>query len=145
MLISGMHELRGFQHVISGQGRPSPRGSDAFPSVSDFSTLFPKHLSYSLENVPNFIYSRKNVRFKFPMKFFRYRLQIYNFSPIFGKNIIFPYFCKLPPDFVKFTCIFVANAARAPSARVSASAPPYIYVWSRLSHCLYHLTHALFP
>src|SRR6218665_484226 len=40
---------------------------------------------------------------------------------------------------------FVANAARAPSARVSASAPPYLYVWSRLSHCLYHLTHALFP
>src|SRR6218665_305897 len=39
----------------------------------------------------------------------------------------------------------VANAVRAPSARVSASAPPYIYVWSRLSHCLYHLTHALFP
>ena len=70
MLISGMHELRGFQHVISGQGRPFPRGSDAFPPVSDFSTLFPKHLSYSLENVPNFIFSRKNVRFKFPMKFF---------------------------------------------------------------------------
>src|SRR6218665_3443592 len=39
----------------------------------------------------------------------------------------------------------VANAVRAPSARVSASAPPYLYVWSRLSHCLYHLTHALFP
>src|SRR6218665_111427 len=38
----------------------------------------------------------------------------------------------------------VANAVRAPSARVSASAPPYLYVWSRPSHCLYHLTHALF-
>ena len=41
--------------------------------------------------------------------------------------------------------MYVANAVRAPSARVSASAPPYPCVWSRLSHCLYHLTHALFP
>src|SRR6218665_1819259 len=40
---------------------------------------------------------------------------------------------------------YVANAVRAPSARVSASAPPYPCVWSRLSHFLNHLTHALFP
>src|SRR6218665_3864448 len=35
------------------------------------------------------------------------------------------------------------NAARAPSARVSASAPPYLCVWSRLSHCLVYFHHRM--
>src|SRR6218665_413970 len=81
-----------------------------------------------------------------------------SFSRIFGRAPVPSAHCvqseefypTRPPDEKKtlvphFWYQFVANAARAPSARVSASAPPYLYVWSRLSHCLYHLTHALFP
>src|SRR6218665_39124 len=37
----------------------------------------------------------------------------------------------------------VTNAARAPSARVSASAPPYLCVWSRLSHSLVYFHHRM--
>jgi len=91
-----------------------------FPPVSDF-PLFPKNVSDTMENFPNFAFSIKIFRFSsaknfwWPFLVIHYKFRIcplfllfQYISPYFQKIIISFYFCKFrhPPDFIKFTCFF---------------------------------------
>jgi len=65
-----------------------------FPLVSEF-PLFPKNLSDSVENFPDFTFSEKISDFhpqKFLMTFFSHRLQISKFPPQFRSS---PYFGEI--------------------------------------------------
>src|SRR6218665_128937 len=91
-LIRGVHPSEAMMH-----GRYT-RGNDAFPPVSDLSPI-----------------SEKNFRLQGKLKVSRcsfakisddlllFSLFQYIFH-LFQENYYFPYFCKFPPDFVKFTC-----------------------------------------
>src|SRR6218665_2621504 len=102
------------------QGRPSPEATMHFlPPVSDF-PLFPKKISDSVKNFPNFTFSRKISRFssakisdilsvlvinhKFRISPLFLLFQYISFPPISTKLFFPPLFKISPTVFSKFTC-----------------------------------------
>jgi len=93
-------------------------GNDAFPSLFQISSLFPKNLSNSVENCPNFTFSEKKSRFSsakiFDDLFFSHRPQIFlfplyfhffsPFPPFQRKSSFPPTLPNFPSDFVKCPC-----------------------------------------
>src|SRR6218665_1811252 len=81
-----------------------------FPLFQIFPPSISENLLDSVENFPNFTFSQRIFRFS-TAKIYD---DLFYFSPIFavsvhflhyfGKIIISPYFFKVSPDFVKFTC-----------------------------------------
>jgi len=94
-------------------------GNDSFSPCFGFFPRFPKHFSDSVENFPNFTFSRKISRFSSAKisddLFLSHRLKIlipppiFTVSlhfPLFRENYYSPYFCKFPPLFSGNLCVF---------------------------------------
>src|SRR6218665_1248418 len=90
-----------------------------FHPVSDFLPYFRKSFETPWKIFPILPFSKHFLDFhppKFLMTFlvidYKFAIPPYfrcfsTFSPYFGKNCISPYFCKFPPDFVKFACFYI--------------------------------------
>jgi len=83
--------------MIISRGVHPPEAMMHFPPVSDFPP-FPKHFSDSVDNFPNFTFSRKISQFSSA------KISENYYFPLLLQ--IFPYFYKFLSVFGKFTCFF---------------------------------------
>src|SRR6218665_2735524 len=98
--------------VLTIRGIHDPTEAMMHFPLFQISPLFAKKFRHSVENFPDFTFSRTFFRFssaEISDDFFYYKFStspIFPVSlhfPLFRKNC-FPYFKKFPPVFVKFTC-----------------------------------------